>query len=196
MIWIIIFGIVLANNLIPIFGPPTWLVLSFAAVYYHIDNVLLLALIGAVAATLGRLILAKLSDTLIRRRFLSEKYQRSIDDLKKYLEQKRGVTFSVFLLYAFSPFPSSQLFIAYGLTEAPLKLIAFPFFIGRLVSYSILAFTSLEVSKKIASQSLRSGSFFSFYFIFSQLLALAALYFFVKIDWHKLLTEHKLRLIK
>jgi len=39
-------------------------------------------------------------------------------------------------LFAFSPLPSNVLFLAYGLTTAPLHLLAIPFFIGRMVSYA------------------------------------------------------------
>ena len=196
MIWPIIFAIVFVVNIIPIFAPPTWLVLSFIAVYYNINNILFLALVGALAATLGRLLLASLSDRIIRNRFLSESSKKNIDDIRRHLETKKALTFSIFLFYAFSPFPSSQLFIAYGLTEMPLPQIALPFFLGRLASYTVLSFTSFEVSKKLAYHSLRSGSFFGGYFIFSQILTIITIYFFVKVDWHYLFTYKRLRLIK
>lgn len=45
------------------------------------------------------------------------------------------MTVGLMLAYAFSPFPSNTIFIAYGLTGMRLWLIGFPFFIGRWISY-------------------------------------------------------------
>lgn len=191
-----IFLSVLALNVIPIFAPPTWLVLSAIAVYYKINNVLFLAFTGALAATAGRLILAKLSERIIKRKFFSEKLKSNVDDLKKHLEKRRTLTFSIFLFYAFSPLPSNQLFIAYGLTDLPLKSITLPFFLGRLTSYTILSFTASEVTKKFTYQFVKTGSFFGFYFVISQLLTIFTIYLFVRIDWHAFFTEKKLKFIK
>ncbi len=192
----LVFISVVALNIIPIFAPPTWLVLSAIAVYYKINNIFLLALTGALAATTGRLILAKLSNKIIRGKFLGESSKKNVDDLKKHLEKRRSLTFSIFLFYAFSPLPSNQLFIAYGLTNLPLKSIALPFFLGRLTSYSILSLTASEVARKLAFQSILAGSFFGFYFIVSQIVTIFMIYLFSRIDWHALFTEKKLRLIK
>ena len=193
---LLIFIFVLALNVVPVFAPPTWLVLSAIAVYFKISNILLLAFVGAIAATLGRLILAKLSNKIIRGRFLSEKSKKNVDDIREHLEKKEALTFSVFLFYAFSPLPSSQLFIAYGLTNLRLRLIALPFFLGRLTSYAILSFTASEVTKKFAYHFIKTGSFLTSYFIFSQLLVMLTIYLFVRIDWHVLFTEKKLRFFK
>ncbi len=193
---ILVFVSVLALNVIPIFAPPTWLVLSAIAVHYKIGNILFLAFTGATAATLGRLILAKLSNKIIRGWLLGEGSKKNVDDLKKHLEKRRTLTFGIFLFYAFGPLPSNQLFIAYGLTNLPLKSIALPFFLGRITSYAILSFTASEVTRKLAYQFIKTGSFFGFYFIISQLVTIFTIYLFARIDWHALFTEKKLKLIK
>lgn len=193
---ILVFILVLTLNVIPIFAPPTWLVLSAIAVYYNVRNILFLALTGAVAATLGRLVLAKLSGSIIRGKLLGEKSKKNIDGLKKHLEKRRALTFGIFLFYAFSPLSSSQLFIAYGLTTLPLKSIALPFFLGRFTSYALLSFAASEVTRRIAYQFITTGSFLGFYFVISQCITIATVYLFVKIDWHALLAEKKLRLVK
>lgn len=193
MFWIVIFLTVFINNIIPIFAPPTWMVLSAIAVYFKLDSVFLLVLIGAAAATCGRLVLAIFSRNIIRSKFLSEQSKNNIDDLKRHLERRKVLTFGIFLFYAFSPLPSSQLFIAYGLTKMPFKLVAVPFFIGRIISYTVLSLTSLGISKRLAMSSLKTGSFFSIYFVVSQLIFLILIYWFVKIDWHLLFTEKKIK---
>lgn len=196
MIWIIVFFIVLLINLIPIFMPPTWLVLSFVAVSFQLSNIFLLALIGAAAATIGRSILALVSNRIIRKKILPERYRVNIDDLSKHLENKKALTASIFLFYALSPLPSGQLFIAYGLTKLSLNHIIPAFFIGRVASYFALAYTSLEISERVALESLKTASFLSISFIFSQVLLLFVIYVFIKIDWHKLFTEKKIRIRK
>ena len=62
-------------NLIPLFAPPTWMALAFVGFQFPDMSPVLLALLGAVAATLGRLSLAKLSHVLLRERLLSERHR-------------------------------------------------------------------------------------------------------------------------
>jgi hypothetical protein len=191
----IIFLFVFIFNLVPVFMPPTWAVLAYFEVAYHLP-VFLLALTGAVAATLGRLLLARLATWFIRDRFLSPKTIKNLDTIKQKLQQHRKISFGIFLFYAFSPFPSNQLFLAYGLTDLDLKLIAVPFFLGRLVSYSFWIYTSSAVQKRALATSLAHGGYFKLYFVLTQILTIVVVYAFTKIDWHKLLTEKKLGWIK
>jgi membrane protein YqaA with SNARE-associated domain len=192
VVFLVIFLIVFLLNVIPIFAPPTWTVLSFVAIRFK-PNVIVLALVGAAAATLGRLLLSKLSTVIVRQKFLSEGARKNIDALKVRLETNQKLSFAVFLFYAFSPLPSNHLFIAYGLTALRLKLIAVPFLIGRVVSYAFWAFTASKVAQILSYESVTAESFFSYYFIASQLFGLFAVYVFTKIDWQRLFDEKKLR---
>jgi membrane protein YqaA with SNARE-associated domain len=192
IVFVVIFLVVLILNVVPIFAPPTWTVLSFVAIRYK-PNVIALALIGAVAATLGRLVLSKLSTVIVRQKFLSQSARENIDSLKIRLEKNRKLSFAVFLFYAFSPLPSNHLFIAYGLTALKLPLIAVPFLIGRVVSYAFWAFTASKVAQMLSYESITPESFISYYFIASQLFGLLAIYVFTKIDWQVLFSERKLR---
>lgn len=190
--FLVIFLIVFVLNVIPVFAPPTWTVVSFIAIRFSL-NVIVLALVAAVAATLGRLLLAKLSTVIVRQKFLSHGAKENIDAVKVRLESNRKLTFSIFLFYAFSPLPSNHLFIAYGLTALKLKLIAVPFLLGRAVSYAFWAVTASSVARRLAYESLTTKSFFSYYFIASQLFGLLVIYVFTKIDWSSFLNERKFR---
>jgi hypothetical protein len=53
---ILFFFVVFLLNLIPAFAPPTWMVFSYLGFRDPTLNVALLAVVGAGAATLGRLI--------------------------------------------------------------------------------------------------------------------------------------------
>lgn len=192
LVFFVIFFVVFVLNVVPVFAPPTWSVLSFIAIRFN-SNIILLAVVGAVAATLGRLALARLSTVIVRQRFLSDETRKNIDAVKDRLEGKKKLTFGVLLFYAFSPFPSNHLFIAYGLTTLELKLIAIPFLLGRVVSYAFWAFTASSVAQLLNYESVTSKSFFSYYFVASQLFGLATIYVFTRIDWQRVFTEKRLR---
>ena len=193
---ILLFILVFLLNLIPAFAPPTWMVFSYLGFKDPTLNVALLAIVGAGAATLGRLTLAKLAHAVIRQRFLSDATKQNIDSIREGLSGRRKLTFGVFLFYAFSPLPSNYLFIAYGLTTMDLRLIALPFFLGRSVSYTFWGLTSSAVSRRISMESTQTLPYLSAYFIVSQLLLLYLIYLFTRVDWRTLFVEKKLRLIR
>ncbi|MFY9556335.1 MAG: hypothetical protein WAV47_16600 [Blastocatellia bacterium] len=192
VIFVLIFVVVFALNVIPLFAPPTWTVLSFIAIRFN-PNIVLLAVVGAVAATMGRLALAKLSTVLVRQKFLSAATRDNIDAVKRRIETSRKATFSILLFYAFSPFPSNHLFIAYGLTNLKLRLIAIPFLFGRVISYGFLAFTASSVAQMLAYESVTTKSFVSYYFLASQLFGLLMIIIFTRLDWRRVFEEKRLR---
>jgi hypothetical protein len=142
----LLFLVVFLLNVIPAFAPPTWMVFSFIGFSYPEHERILLAVVGAMAATAGRLCLAKMSRAIVRRRILGETSRTNIDAIRGKLEQRKKLTFSFFLFYALTPLPSNYLFIAYGLTLMDLKWIVVPFFLGRVASYSLWSFTGSAVA--------------------------------------------------
>jgi len=190
---LLLFLAVFLLNVVPAFAPPTWMVFSFVGFRYPRQNMLPLVLAGALAATLGRALLAKMSTVIIRQKLLSPSARANIDVIKGRLEKRRKLTFGVFLLYAFTPLPSNYLFIAYGLTAMELKLIAIPFFIGRSVSYSFWAITFSAVARRTSLEFTEGLSYLSLYFVLSQCLLLLIVYGFTRIDWRALFNEKKFR---
>lgn len=188
LLFVLIFGL----NLIPAFAPPTWMALAFVGFQYHDSSAVLLAGTGAVAATLGRLTLAKLSHRLLRKKLLSDAHRANIDVIKDRLEKRTTLTVGLFLFYAFSPLPSNFLFIAYGLTGLPLLRVALPFFIGRFVSYGFFTVSGAAVGRKLEINSLVSGVYATAWFIVTQVLILGALYCFTRVDWKALFDHRKL----
>jgi uncharacterized membrane protein YdjX (TVP38/TMEM64 family) len=187
-----LFAVVFALNVIPAFAPPTWMALSWVGFSRPLGNPFVVAVIGALGATAGRIILAKLA-RVIRRYWIGAAMRENIDVIKESLERHRTLTFSGMLLYAFGPLPSNYLFIAYGLTELPLWLAAVPFFIGRCASYSFFVFTASEVSQRLAVEATEAQPYFGVYFVISQILLLAVVVVLARIDWRHLLTAKRLR---
>lgn len=195
MLLIYIFLMILVFNLAPAFTPPTWMLLSYIQITYH-PHFLALALVGAFAATTGRLLLAKLANLIVRERFLSQRGIANLNVVKAWLQERKKLTFSIFLFYAFSPLPSNQLFLAYGLTDLDLSLISLPFFIGRFTSYFFWIVTASTVAHTLASKVLLSGGFIKSYFLIVQALTLVLVYAFTQIDWQVLFEKKKFAWLK
>jgi hypothetical protein len=189
LLFLIVFGL----NIVPAFAPPTWMVFSYVGFRYAEVNVVSLAIGGAAAATLGRIVLAKMARVIVRQRFMSESTRENIDTFRSQLEPRRKLTFGVFLFYAFTPLPSNYLFIAYGLTTMKLRMIAMPFFIGRSVSYSFWGMTASAVARRITLEDTDALSYLSVYFVVSQIALLSLIYAFTRIDWRMLFAERKLK---
>jgi len=193
---LVLFVAVFILNIIPAFAPPTGMALSYAGFRYPLHSIILLALVGAVAATIGRLTLAKLSRMIVRQHWMSASTRENIDALKEGLEKRRKLTFSVCLFYAFSPLPSNFLFIAYGLTSLELNLIAIPFFLGRFVGYNFWVFAGSIAARKITLESADAQSYLGVYFVLSQLFLLLLVHLFTKVDWRAVFDEKKFRWMK
>jgi hypothetical protein len=193
---VLLFIIVFVLNLLPAFAPPTWVTLSFIGLTLPDAPVVVLALIGAIAATLGRMTLAKLSRVVVRASLLGDRERRNIDAIRDGFERHRTFTLSMFLAYAFSPLPSNYLFIAYGLTTLRLRFLAVPFFIGRLISYSFWVGTASAVGGRLDLDSLESASYAGIYFILSQLLIVPVIYAFTRLDWRAMIERRTLRWLK
>ena len=171
-------GLIFAVNLMPAFGPPTWAVLVFCVFNFDLEPVVLVPA-GAVAAASGRLTLAYGA-----RRFRGRLSPRRIESLtaaRDYLTQSRARAGAALSLYALSPVPSAQLFIAAGLLAAPLVPLTLAFFGGRLVSYSIYVGAATAAGEGLGS--ILEDSLTSPLGIALQLLLLAGLVALVSVDW-------------
>jgi membrane protein YqaA with SNARE-associated domain len=191
--FLVLFLVVLLLNIIPAFAPPTWMVFSFLGFRLPTHMDWSFALVGAVAAAMGRSLLGKLSRIIIRNRWLSDAAKQSINSLKPELEKRPNLTFGLFLFYAFTPLPSNYLFIAYGLTTMPLIRLVAPFFIGRFVSYYFWTMSAAAVSRKLELEETDAMAYFSVYFVLTQFALLGVVYVFMRVDWKLLLQKRKWR---
>jgi len=131
-----IFLVLIGVNSSPILMPPSWIILTS---FYLLDptlNVVILAMVGATGATIGRFILKRIS--VIFRRFVAEEQKTNLDVIGDYLNRKKyGYVIASFLFGA-TPLPSNMLFIAYGLMRAKSMGIYVGFWFGRTISYIIM----------------------------------------------------------
>ena len=191
----VLFIVVFALNVLPAFAPPTWTTMSFVGLVIPNNNFILLSMVAASAATSGRVVLAKLSRSLLRWRLLSEEARRNVDTIRLGIESRPALTFGMFLGYALSPLPSNYLFIAYGLTSLPIAFLSLPFLIGRLASYAFWIRTASTVGDwlDVDVDWFESAPYFVAYYLISQLLLFPVIYAFTRIDWHALFAERRLK---
>jgi len=132
--WLLALGTIFGVNLLPAFGPPTWALLVFFRLNSELAAVPLV-LLGALAAASGRLVLAA-TVRRFRSRFSAER-RANLEAAEELLVGSRRKAVAGLGLFALSPVPSAQLFVAAGLLTVPLVPLTAAFFAGRLISYSL-----------------------------------------------------------
>jgi uncharacterized membrane protein YdjX (TVP38/TMEM64 family) len=176
--WLLALGCIFGVNLLPAFGPPTWALLVFFRFNSDLAAVPLV-LLGAVAAASGRLVLA-MTTRHFRSRF-SEERRRNLAAAEEVLVGSRGKALAGLGLFALSPVPSAQLFVAAGLLTVPLVPLTAAFFVGRLVSYSI--YVAAASAAKDSLGDVLSDVVGSPLGIALQILLLGGLVLLFRIDW-------------
>jgi len=82
-----IFLVLIGINASPILMPPSWIILTS---FYLLDpslNVILLAIVGATGATIGRFFLKQISGYF--RKFIAEEQKSNLDIIGDYLNHKK-----------------------------------------------------------------------------------------------------------
>ena len=180
--YLIFFALVLGVNMLPAFGPPTWSIIAL----YTLGGDLALPIlvpVGALAAASGRLLLG-LATRYLGARFLSARTQDNLAAAREALEQRRGSTLLGLGLFALSPLPSAQLFMAAGLARMRLLPFTAAFFAGRFVSYTIYGVTAHTIRATSLGEIVRS-SLTSPWGIALQVAMLAGIVALTRIDWRK-----------
>jgi hypothetical protein len=175
-------AVVFFVNLLPAFGPPTWVVLVLFKLDWHLNPVALV-LLGAIAAGSGRYILAIATGRL--RGHLSPHRKESLQAASDYLTGHKGRSVLGLALFTLSPLPSAQLFEAAGLMAVPLLPVTAAFFAGRLVSYSLYIGAASIAEKNLGSAF--TSSLTSPYAIAIQVGLLLAVVLLARVDWVKVL---------
>lgn len=179
--YLIFFAIVLGVNLMPAFGPPTWSII----VLYGLNSNLpvpALVLTGALAAASGRFLLAYGARLLANR--LSAKTKRNLAAAREAIGRRKRNAIIGLGLFALSPLPSAQLFEAAGLAGVRLLPFTAAFFVGRVASYSLYAFTAQHIRESSIGDAFRD-SLTSPLGIALQLAMLALVVALSQIDWEK-----------
>ncbi len=173
---LIIFGV----NLMPAFGPPTWSLLVFAHLRWHLDPVILVPL-GATCAAAARYLLALASRKFGR--YLPERVRGNLDAANDYLSKRRRSMWVLFGVFVVSPLPSAQMFEAAGLLDLNLVMVTTAFFFGRLISYSF--YLSVTTFAQSHIENLFGGAFSSVGAIVVEVVMMALVIALPFIKWKR-----------
>ena len=185
-----IFLLLIGINAAPILMPPTWIVLSsFFALDSSLDP-LLLALVGATGATIGRLILKNLSGFF--RRFVGKEQKSNLDAIGNFLNRKKFGYVLTSFLFAATPLPSNMLFVAYGMMRAKSIGLYFGFWLGRLLSYYIM----ITISSVVLTPFLELFEDKIIGILVADVVGIGTVVIFTCINWQTLLLERKLQFVR
>ena len=185
-----IFLLLIGINAAPILMPPTWIVLSsFFALDSSLDP-LLLALVGATGATIGRLILKNLSSFF--RRFVGNEQKSNLDSIGNFLNRKKFGYVLTSFLFAATPLPSNMLFVAYGMMKAKSIGLYFGFWIGRVLSYYIM----ITISSAVLTPFLELFEDKIIGILVADIVGIGVVVVFTCINWQTLLLERKLQFVR
>ena len=185
-----IFLLLIGINAAPILMPPTWIVLSsFFALDSSLDP-LLLALVGATGATIGRLILKNLSSFF--RRFVGKEQKSNLDTIGNFLNRKKFGYVLTSFLFAATPLPSNMLFVAYGMMKAKSIGLYFGFWVGRLMSYYIM----ITISSVVLTPFLELFEDKIIGILVADIVGVGVVVVFTCINWQALLLERKLQFVR
>ena len=181
---VLVFAVVFGVNLLPAFGPPTWTVLVALRLGLGIAAVPLV-IAGALGAASGRWVLAHGARRLRGR--LSGERRESLEALRAAVEDRPAGAIAGLALFALSPVPSAQLFVAAGLTGTRIGPLVLAFFSGRIVSYSLWVGAATAAGATLGDSLLDGLS--SPAGIAGQVVMIALLVVLLKVDWRKLLAR-------
>ena len=185
-----IFLILIGVNASPILMPPSWIILTS---FYLLDptlNVVLLAMVGATGATIGRFFLKRISGLF--RKFVGEEQKSNLDMIGDYLNKKKYGYLITSFLFGATPLPSNVLFITYGLMRAKSVSIYIGFWFGRTISYILMIYFGnavltpfLEIFEdRLTGILLIDG------------VGIGLIILFASINWTVLITQRKIKFVK
>ena len=185
-----IFILLIGVNAAPLLMPPTWIILSSFFVLDQSFDPLVLALVGATGATIGRFLLKIVSGYF--RKVVGSQQKTNLNSIGDFLNRKRfGYIISSFL-FAATPLPSNMLFIAYGLMQAKSFGLYIGFWFGRVISYYVM----ITISKIVLTPFIELFEDRYIGILVADVLGIAVFIFFTCIDWNLLLVSRKFKLIK
>lgn len=185
-----IFLILIGVNASPILMPPTWIILSSFYAFDPSLNLIVLSIVGATGATIGRFVLKNISSLF--RKFVGPEQQSNLDIIGDFLNRKKYGYLVASFLFGATPLPSNMLFITYGLMRAKSFGLYVGFWFGRALSY----YGMLSISSVVLIPLL---DIFEERYIGILLLdgiSIGSVIFFTSINWAYLITNKKLKFVR
>jgi len=177
-------------NAAPLLMPPSWIVLSSFLALDPTLNILVLALVGATGATIGRFFLKRISHFF--RRFIGKEQKSNLDIIGNFLNRRKFGYIITSFLFAATPLPSNMLFVAYGLMRTKSIGLYIGFWLGRVLSYYIM----LSISDVVLTPFLQLFEDRYIGVLIADGIGIGAVILFACIDWGQFITKRKLKFVK
>ena len=185
-----VFLILIGANAVPILMPPTWIILSTFYVFDPSLDPILLSIVGATGATIGRFILKKISGLF--RKFVGPEQKSNLDIIGDFLNRKKYGYVLASFLFAATPLPSNMLFIAYGLMKAKSFGLYVGFWFGRALSYYVM----ISISNVVLTPFLQIFEERYLGILLIDTMGIVSVIFFTSIDWALFITQRKIKFVK
>ncbi|WP_455367351.1 hypothetical protein [[Eubacterium] cellulosolvens] len=125
-------------NIIPVFAPPTWIILSLYKISNPELNVGILVLLGVIGSVTGRFAMYHYSKVLGK--YVPQRFTGNLSQFKRAVDEKSSRLFFGSFLYSLSPLPSNYLFIGSGISGMKIIHTLTGFAFGRAISYLLLIY--------------------------------------------------------
>ena len=185
-----VFLVLIGVNSPPILMPPTWIILSSFYAFDPSLNPIILSIVGATGATIGRFILKNISSYF--RKFVGSEQKSNLDIIGDFLNRKKYGYVLASFLFAATPLPSNMLFITCGLMKAKSLGLYVGFWFGRVLSYYVM----LSISNIVLTPFLQIFEERYIGILLLDGISISSVIFFTSIDWALLITQKKLKFVK
>jgi len=179
----VFFSAVLVDS-IPVFAPPAWPILVFFLTHYDL-NAAAVILLGVTGTTVGRFILSTYIPW-VGHKLLNHREDENLEFLGKRLSESPLSAFVFVFFYSLTPLSTTCLFTAAGMAKVNRLHILPPFFLGKLISYTVLILTGQYVVNN-AEDIL--GGVLSWKTILLGVVGLLVILAVLFIDWKRLLLK-------
>jgi membrane protein DedA with SNARE-associated domain len=173
-------------DIVPLIGPPAWMVMVFFQVKFQL-NIWLVLIVGVTGSAIGRYLYSAYI-YLLSKRFIKPKKNDDLQFIGKKLENNGWKVQLFVLLYTLMPLPSTPLFTAAGCARIKTLYLIPSFFVGKFISDSIMVFAGDYVAHNI--DSIIHG-LLSWRVLVGTAIGLLIICLFLFTNWRKLLQEKK-----
>lgn len=166
-------------NIVPIFAPPTWIMLSLYKISNPELNIGILVLLGVIGSVAGRFAMYHYSKALGR--YVPQRYTGNLTQFKKAVEEKKCGLFLGSFAYSLSPLPSNYLFIGSGISGMKIIHTLTGFAFGRAISYLLLIYGFYKTFSSFGVSSTGNMQ------LFGNILGILACVLLIFIDFQKII---------
>ena len=188
LIYVFVFFAALLVDIIPLAGPPAWILMVFFQVRYHL-NIWLVLIIGVTGSAVGRY-LYSLYIPLLANKFINKQKNEDIQFIGERLKGHGWKVQLFVLLYTLLPLPSTPLFTVAGIAKIKTIYIMPAFFIGKFISDAMMVFAGNYVATSLSGDN---KGFLSWKNVTGTAVSLVIIFLFLFIDWRRLLQKKKFR---